>query len=75
MASQSATTYMTAPLNGDLLATVSASRPTAAERLGGDDGLSCVAANLLDDGTVAMTWRREWELAAAPSEPTSPPSE
>jgi hypothetical protein len=58
----SASTYMTAPLaGGDTLATLSTMRSEAAKRLGGEDGLMPVSLHLLDDGTVAATWRREWE--------------
>jgi hypothetical protein len=58
----SATTNFKKPLvEGDVAKTIQASQAFAAERLQGSDGLVCVSSNLLDDGELSMTWRREWE--------------
>lgn len=67
MSKSSSATYITSDLiDGDLMATVNAARSEAAARLGGEDGLACIGANLLDGNKVAMTWRREWEEAPSP---------
>jgi hypothetical protein len=73
MTLKSAATYVTAPVSGnDIAAAVEATRADAANRLSGSE-LTLVSMNTLGEPgsmTVGATWRREWEEAEAPAEPT-----
>lgn len=57
----SATTYLRVALvDNDTIASAEASRAEAVKRLGGSE-INLVSLNVLDDNSLGVTWRREWE--------------
>lgn len=65
MSRTSASSYVSVPINkGDPAAALAEARHVAAERVGGEDGLTLISQSVVEqDGVMklATTWLREWD--------------